>query len=250
MIEIMNVSRRGFLQGLMSAGALIIAAHFYPETLWAESALTGTHADAATLHANIFVGVDTDGTVYLVAHRSEMGTTSRTSLPLIIADELDADWSKVRIEQAIGDARYGSQDTDGSHSIREFYSAMREAGATTRLMLIEAAAQQWSVPALECHTELHAVVHQKTGRKAGYGELATAASKLPVPKKEDLRFKTKDEWRYVGRGMPSVDLADRAPERPASVWTHASMAWSMRPSHVHPYSAAGLNHTTTRPHLK
>jgi isoquinoline 1-oxidoreductase beta subunit len=208
MIEIVNVSRRGVLQGLMSAGALVIAARFYPESLRAETASRGTHADAATLHANLFVGVNTDGIVYLVAHRSEMGTTSRTSLPLIVADELDADWKKVRIEQAIGDARYGSQNTDGSHSIREFYPAMREAGATARLMLVQAAAQQWSVPASECHTDLHTVVHPKTGRKAGYGELAAAASKLPVPKKEELQFKTRGEWRYVGKGMPSYDLED------------------------------------------
>src|SRR5260221_12613811 len=122
MIEITNVSRRGFLQGLMSAGALVVAAKFCPPSLWAEAAAKGTGADLATLHANMFVGVDTDGTVYLIAHRSEMGTTSRTSLPLIVADELDADWRKVKIEQAIGDPRYGSQDTDGSHSISEFES--------------------------------------------------------------------------------------------------------------------------------
>ena len=129
-------------------------------------------------------------------------------MPLIVADELDADWKKVKIEQAIGDSRYGSQDTDGSHSIREFYSTMREAGATTRLMLVQAAAQQWGVPAFECHTELHTVRDEKSRRKAGYGELATAASKLPVPKKEELRFKSKDEWRYVGKGTPSFDLTD------------------------------------------
>ena len=81
--------------------------------------------------------------MHLIAHRSEMGTGSGTAVPLILADELDADWSRVKIEQAIGDKRYGSQDTDGSHSIREFYGPMREAGATARLMLIRAAAQQW-----------------------------------------------------------------------------------------------------------
>ena len=208
MIAITNVSRRGFLQGMVSAGALVIAAQFLPDSLWAESSAQGNLADTATLHANIFVGVERDGTVYLIAHRSEMGTTSRTSLPLILADELDADWKKVKIEQAIGDSRYGSQDTDGSHSIREFYSTMRAAGATTRLMLLQAAAQEWAVPVSECSTELHTVVHRKSGRQAGYGELAAAASKLPVPKKEELHFKTPAEWRYVGKGAPSFDLTD------------------------------------------
>ena len=80
-----------------------------------------TRADRATLHPSAFVGVDSDGTVYIVAHRSEMGTGIRTSLPLVVADELDADWKRVRIEQAIGDWRYGGQDTDGSHSIRDFF---------------------------------------------------------------------------------------------------------------------------------
>ena len=79
MIEITNVSRRGFLQGMMSAGALVVAARFMPESVWADSFAKGTRADSAKLHANMFVGVDTDGTVYLIAHRSEMGTTSRTS---------------------------------------------------------------------------------------------------------------------------------------------------------------------------
>ena len=109
--------------------------------------------------------------------QAEMGTTSRTSLPLIVADELDADWKRVKIEQALGDKRYGDQNTDGSHSIRSYYDAMREAGATARLMLVRAAAHQWGVPPAECETELHTVVHRSTNRRADYGELAKAAAK-------------------------------------------------------------------------
>jgi isoquinoline 1-oxidoreductase beta subunit len=110
----------------------------FPETLWPAEGEPGyavTHVDRAALRPNVYVGIETDGTVYIVAHRSEMGTGIRTSLPLVLADELDADWKRVKLEQAIGDARYGSQDTDGSHSIRQFYDAMREAGATARLAL-------------------------------------------------------------------------------------------------------------------
>jgi isoquinoline 1-oxidoreductase beta subunit len=135
-----------------------------------------------------------------------MGTTSRTTLPLVVADELDADWKRVKIEQAIGDKRYGDQNTDGSHSIRSFYDAMREAGATARFMLIQAAAKQWGVPAGECETDLHVVVHRATSRKAGYGELASAAAKLPVPPKEELKLKPKSAWRYIGKGEVSYDL--------------------------------------------
>jgi isoquinoline 1-oxidoreductase subunit beta len=203
-----NVSRRGFLQGVLSTGALVLSVRFVPEALWATEEAGGSGADESVLHPSVYLGVDTDGTVYIIAHRSEMGTTSRTSLPLVLAEELDADWNRVKVEQAIGDARYGSQDTDGSHSIREFYEPMRQAGATARLMLIRAAAQQWGVPEAECSTDPHIVVHKASGKKAGYGDLAAAASKLPVPKKEELRFKPPSAWRYVGKGQTSYDLED------------------------------------------
>ena len=206
--NILNVSRRGFLQGIISSGALILSVRMVPEFLWAAEASGGTHADLATLHPSLFVGIDTDGTVHLVAARSEMGTTSRTSVPLILADELDADWKRVKLEQAIGDKRYGDQDTDGSHSVRDGFGIMREAGATARLMLTQAAAQKWGVPVSECESDLHVIVHRPTKRKAGYGELAAAAAKLPVPKKEDLRFKPSSAWRYIGKGATSYDLAD------------------------------------------
>src|SRR6267143_712412 len=165
-----------------------------------------TSAVHATLHPSVFLGIDPDGTVWIVASRSEMGTTSRTTLPLVVADELDADWKRVKIEQAIGDKRYGDQNTDGSHSIRSFFDAMREAGATARFMLIQAAAKQWSVPATECETDLHVIVHRATNRRAGYGELASAAAKLPVPNREELKFKPKSAWRYIGKGQVSCDL--------------------------------------------
>ncbi len=206
--KILNVSRRGFLQGMVSTGALILSVRLVPDALWAAETGPATHADRAVLHPNAFVGIDTDGTVFIVAHRSEMGTTSRTSVPLILADELDADWKRVKLEQAIGDPRYGDQDTDGSHSVRSFYEGMREAGATARLMLTQAAAKQWGVPASECNSDLHVIVHKKSNRKAGYGELAAAAAKLPVPKKEELQFKPKSAWRYIGKGASSYDLAD------------------------------------------
>jgi isoquinoline 1-oxidoreductase subunit beta len=207
MNSIANLSRRGFLKGIFGSGALILGAHYLPTILWADASVP-TPADLATLHPNIFVGINPDGTVHIVAHRSEMGTAIRTSLPMIVADELDADWKRVKIDQAIGDPRYGDQNTDGSHSIRSFYDTMRQAGATARFLLIQAAAQQWRVPASECTTELHAVVHSASGRRMGYGELATPASRLPVPKKEELQFKSKDAWRYIGKGMDSVDLTD------------------------------------------
>ena len=208
MSAIENVSRRGFLKDVFSASAFVLCARFYPESLWAAGMPPGPSVDGAAFHPGVYLGIDIDGMVHIIAHRSEMGTTSRTSLPLVLADELDADWNRVKIEQAIGDERYGSQDTDGSHSIREFYDVMRQAGASARTMLTQAAAEKWGVAPAECATDLHVVVHKPTGRRLGYGELAAAASKLSVPKKDDLKFKPKSAWRYIGKGAPSYDLAN------------------------------------------
>jgi len=207
MRQIENVSRRRFLKGAFGAGAFILAVRYVPPMLAQGQTTDGqTEADRATLHPSLFVGIQRDGTVYIVAHRSEMGTVIRTSLPLVLADELDADWKRVKIDQAIGDKRYGDQNTDGSQSVRRFFDTMRECGAAARLMLIQAAALQWNVPASECSTELHAVVHKATGRRLGYGELASGAARLTVPKKEQLQLKKPSEWRYIGKGMTSVDL--------------------------------------------
>ena len=207
MSAIENVSRRRFIAGgVVATGALVLGVRYYPKLSSRDKLPHDTNADHATLHPSVYLGIDPDGTVWIVASRSEMGTTSRTTLPLVVADELDADWKRVRIEQAIGDKRYGDQNTDGSHSIRSYYDAMRDAGATARFMLIQAAAQEWGVPAVECETDLHVVVHRSTNRKAGYGELAKAAAKLPVPKTEELKLKPKSAWRYIGKGEVSYDL--------------------------------------------
>jgi isoquinoline 1-oxidoreductase subunit beta len=206
MSEIENVSRRRFLTGgVIAAGALVLDVRYH-RLLAGEKLPATTNADHAALHPSVYLGIGPDGTVWIVASRSEMGTTSRTTLPLIVADELDADWKRVKIEQAIGDKRYGDQNTDGSHSIRSFYDAMREAGATARFMLIQAAAHQWGVPAGECETDLHVVVHRSTNRKVPYGELVSAAAKFPVPPKEAIKLKPKSAWRYIGKGEVSYDL--------------------------------------------
>jgi isoquinoline 1-oxidoreductase subunit beta len=207
MSTIENVSRRRFLAGgIIATGALVLGVRYYRNFPSGDKLPQDTNADHATLHPSVYLGIDPDGTVWIVAHRSEMGTTSRTTLPLVVADELDADWKRVRIEQAIGDKRYGDQNTDGSHSIRSYYDAMRLAGATARSMLIQAAGQRWGVPAEECQTDLHVVVHRSTNRRAGYGELATAAARLSIPNREKLELKPKSAWRYIGKGEVSYDL--------------------------------------------
>jgi isoquinoline 1-oxidoreductase beta subunit len=204
------VSRRGFMGTVFSAGALVLGMKILP--MGALAAATVDHVpreipiDGAPFHPNLFVGIESDGTVRIVAHRSEMGTGIRTSLPMVLADELEADWSKVKVQQALGNPAYGSQDTDGSHSITDFYDSMRQIGATARLMLERAAAMKWSVPVSECKTQNHFVVHASDGRKLGFGELATLAAHQPVPKPEELRLKDASEFRYIGKGVPIVDL--------------------------------------------
>ena len=194
------VSRRDFLGGMFSAGALVLGAAVLPK-----GAMAADSGDA-TWQPSVYLGLEPDGRVIIIAHRSEMGTGIRTSLPMVVADELEADWKRVKIEQATGDAKYGNQDTDGSESIRDFYEPMRQAGATARTMLESAAASKWGVPAAECRAKNHEIVHSKSDRKLGFGELVTLASRQPVPKKEALKFKSPAEYRYVGQNVPIADL--------------------------------------------
>jgi isoquinoline 1-oxidoreductase subunit beta len=210
MIRLENVSRRGFMKGMLGAGAFVLSVRLMPEELFgAVSNASASDAMAkAVLQPSVYLAIDTQGTAYIIAHRSEMGSGSRTALPRIVADELDADWARVKIVQAIGDEKYGDQDTDGSHSVRSFFDTLREAGATARLMLVQAAAAQWGVPATECTTSMSTVIHKSSGKKLGYGELATAAAKLGVPKKEDVKLKARSDWRYIGKGTSSYDLKD------------------------------------------
>jgi isoquinoline 1-oxidoreductase beta subunit len=206
-------SRRDFLKGLLGAGAFVLGVSVMPEQLFAVAA-SGAAGDPfpppekAPLQPSVYLAIGTDGTTYVIAHRSEMGNGVRTSLPRIVAEELDADWARVKVVQATGDEKYGDQDTDGSHSVTSFFVPLREAGATARLMLVRAAAQQWGAPAEECSTERHQVIHKASGKNLGYGALATAASKLEVPKKEELKLKPRSAWRYIGKPAVSYDLKD------------------------------------------
>lgn len=200
MNNIRNVSRRGFLKLGVAAGTFVLASRVLPEQLWAE--------ETAVFNPDLFLAIASDGTITIIASRSEMGCGSRTSVPLVLADELDADWSKVKLQQATGDKKYGDQDTDGSHSVRSFFDQMRVTGATARAMLITAAAQHWNVNASQCGTEPSAVVHKASGRKLTYGQLAAAAAKLPVPSKESVTLKKRSEWRYIGKDVELYDLHD------------------------------------------
>ncbi|KQP23617.1 hypothetical protein ASF43_03420 [Pseudorhodoferax sp. Leaf267] len=153
----------------------------------------------------LFVSIAPDGIVTVVVNRSEMGQGVRTSIPRIVADELEADWKRVRVMQAPGDeAKYGNQDTDGSRSIRHWFDPMRRCGASARTMLEQAAAARWKVPVESVRARNHEVVHTPSGRKLGYGALALAASRLEVPAAMSLKLKDPSAFRYIGKEDASL----------------------------------------------
>jgi isoquinoline 1-oxidoreductase beta subunit len=211
MIE--NVSRRFVLAGLVSAGGLVLAARVMPtHNARAEAAKYGAEAmPRGTVNdPRVFVSISGDGTVTIVCHRSEMGQGVRTGMPMILADELEADWTRVKVAQAPADEpRYGNQDTDGSRSTRHFLRPMRECGAAARMMLEAAAAKRWGVDVSEVAARNHAVVHTVSGRKLGYGDLAVEAAALPVPPPDRLKLKNPTQFRYIGKGtIPIIDIMD------------------------------------------
>ena len=157
----------------------------------------------------IFVALAPDGTVTITCHRAEMGQGIRSSLAMVIADELGADWARVRLTQADGDEeRYGNQNTDGSRSMRHWLLPMRRCGAAMRMMLEQAAAAQLGVPATELSAGGHKVSHAKSGRSVDYGALATAAAKLAVPPRDLVKLKDDSALGMVGQeGIRSLDFA-------------------------------------------
>ncbi|POA51307.1 MULTISPECIES: xanthine dehydrogenase family protein molybdopterin-binding subunit [unclassified Pseudomonas] len=197
-----NLSRRGFLKGVGATGALVLAASWGWQDAFAEDKKFGADGmpHGWVDDPKVYVSIDADGSVTVTCNRSEMGQGVRTSLCMVVADELEADWALVKVRQAPGDeARYGNQDTDGSRSMRHWYEPMRRCGAAARTMLEQAAAAQWQVPLAECRAQLHKVVHQPSGRELGYGALAVAAGALAVPPRDSLRLKPASQFRYIGK---------------------------------------------------
>jgi isoquinoline 1-oxidoreductase beta subunit len=196
-----QVQRRQLLQAAAGSFALVIgidagAQAAEPRKYGAASMPGGTVDNPL-----VFVSIAADGSVTLIAHRAEMGTGVRTSLPMVVADEMEARWDRVNIVQAPADeARFGNQNVDGSRSVRHFFLPMRRVGAAARQMLEAAAAARWGVPAREVHAVQHEVLHRPTGRRLGYGELAADAARQPVPAAGALRLKTPGQWKYIGKG--------------------------------------------------
>ncbi len=213
-----NVSRRNLLKGFAFGGGLVLMARLLPEEARAAGMHEQQYATGSTgmphgtvNDPHVFVAIAPDGTVTIIAARAEMGTgAARTSLPMIIAEELDADWSRVKIEQSVGnEERYGNQDTDGSRSVRHFLQPMRECGAAMRMMLESAAATRWGVDPSQVRARNHEVIDTSSGQRLGYGDLAAAAAALPTPPVARLTFKDPSEYRYIGKEtVQIVDLFD------------------------------------------
>ena len=201
-----TTSRRSWLK-TMSSGGLLLAVSQVGE-VFAQAATPPTPVKYAgdrmpggvVDNPLVFVSIGADGLVSVVCHRSEMGQGVRTSIPMIVADELEADLKRVRVVQAPGDhATYGNQNTDGSRSIRHSGDALRRVGAAARAMLESAAAAKWNVLASEVQAQNHQLVHLPTGRKMDFGEVALAAAKLPVPESRSVKLKLPSEFRYIGK---------------------------------------------------
>jgi CO/xanthine dehydrogenase Mo-binding subunit len=208
MPTIEKLARRDFIRlGAVAGGSLFLGITI------PSSRAGGEGTTEAVLRPNAFLRIDPDGGVTIWLARSEMGQGVRTALPMIVADELDADWDRVTIVQA--DAHpdaYGRMMTVGSTSVRGgAWIALRRAGAAAREMLVSAAAAAWNVSPAECRTDAGMVFHEATGRTAGYGDLAAAAAQLPVPQQPTL--KDPSRFRLIGTRVPQVDMREKVTGR-------------------------------------
>ncbi|WP_394130097.1 molybdopterin cofactor-binding domain-containing protein [Shewanella maritima] len=197
-----NISRRNVLKMFGAAGGgLALGA-----TGLAWSPMTMAQDKQAIM--NLFVAIGEDDKVYLTCHRSEMGQGIRTGVPQVIADELQADWEKVVVVQGLADKRYGSQNTDGSRSIRKHFTKLRQMGAMARTMLEQAAATQWQVTVEQVYAKSSRVYLKDSQLSLSFGELAIAASQLTMPELDGLKLKSEADFTQIGQSRTIVDMDD------------------------------------------
>lgn len=212
-MSIKNLSRRRFMFGLGAVGTgLLIGVQLEAaeKAAFPEKALL-TALPPGHFQPDVFISVAPTGQVTIICHRSEMGQGVRSSLPLLIADEMEADWERVSVEQAIADEIYGSQNTDGSRSVRRHYQRLRQAGATARTMFQQAAARYWKVKVEECEVYNHQVTHVPSGQQVDFATLVPIAIDLEIPDKKSLVLKDDKQLRYVGKdNIALVDEQDIA----------------------------------------
>jgi isoquinoline 1-oxidoreductase beta subunit len=200
----MEISRRTFLQVTTVVGGSFVIGHYF-----SARALAQGFQQQVPLVPDSFVRIDPDNTITIMARNPEIGQGVRTSLPMLIAEELDADWSRVKIKQADFDmTKYGMQMSGGSFSTPMAWQPLRQLGAAGRQLLIAAAAEKWGVPASECATEPSRVVHNASGRSATYGELAESASRQFPPPASSILLKDPKDYRILGKPQPNCANRD------------------------------------------
>ncbi len=210
MNPIQKITRRGFIRSVgLASGGLIIACNVPSST---EKSPMKRAFNGKTFEPNLFIQLKDNGDLILIASRSEMGQGIRTALTSVIADEMDADWNLVSVEQAIGHPKYGNQNTDGSRSVRTLYETMRKMGATARAMLITAAANKWNVDQSTLITENHYVIDTTNNKKLFYGDLLHEAAEIAIP--ENPILKDRKDFKYIGKGLKSIDGAGFASGKP------------------------------------
>ncbi|MDB5246031.1 MAG: xanthine dehydrogenase family protein molybdopterin-binding subunit [Segetibacter sp.] len=196
-------SRREFLKiSSLTTGGLLLGFSWLSAEAKAPVVVNEAAGAAGGLGFNSYLSISTDGTITILSPNPELGQNIMTSFPMIVAEELDADWTKVKVLQAPLDSKFDRQVTGGSGAVPHSWKLLRNAGATARFMLIQAAAQRWSVPVEECTAADGFVIHSKTGNKLGYGELAEDASKLEVPK--DVKLKDRKDFKLIGKEIKNV----------------------------------------------
>ncbi len=206
----MNLNRRTFLKTSAAAGGGLMIGGYLPVAFGPNA---GVLDAAGSFEPNIWLKVNSDDTVRIMLTQLEMGQGVMTSMPMLVAEELDMDWAKIKTEWTPADAKYGNpnfggqQLTAGSNSVRGMWKILRTAGATARVMLVTAAAQTWSVPENTLTTEKGEVVHKASGRRLKYGALVDKAAALPVPK--EVTLKEPKNFTLMGKSLPRLDIPEK-----------------------------------------
>jgi isoquinoline 1-oxidoreductase subunit beta len=192
-----RLSRREFIAAGTAAGAGLVIGFYLPHGEKSREAFS----------PNAYLRITSDNKITIVCARSEMGQGVRTALPMILAEELDADWNHIEIEQAGASTLYGDQTTGGSASVRTTWDPMRKAGAQAREMLISAAALTWGVPRSSCAAQNGSIIHSASKRTLPYGDLASKAATLPIP--TDVPLKQSKDYKIVGQRLPRIDTPSK-----------------------------------------
>jgi isoquinoline 1-oxidoreductase beta subunit len=207
-MTIAKTTRRNFLKLAATAGGgLLIGFHWADAQASTSSAMAVLGEDelaGGTIEFNSYLSIGTDDVITILSPNPELGQNIKTSFPMIVAEELDADWEKVKVLQAALDSkRFDRQVTGGSGAVPHSWERLRKAGATARTLLVEAASKRWNVPPASLTTEKSMVIHAESGRKLTYGELATEASRAAIP--AEIKLKDRKDFKLIGTAVRNVD---------------------------------------------